>query len=201
MGKSATEAELLIAISTGDQIALQSLWQLWAHKVQLFVRYSLAPSGDDAAALAQEVTADVFHEVWRHPLRYDGRVEFGTWLLSIARHRAIDVLRQRQRRTTHEQQWDDEEVAQVPDEALPPDELLSKSQERKAVMQCLTRLRNPLQREAMMLWALEDMPLVQIAQLQQCPENTVKTRLFHGRKNMRECVERFLKWAVPDHAQ
>lgn len=199
IGESAAEAELLMAIAGGDQIALQKLWQLWANKVQLFVRYCLAPSGPEAAALAQEVTADVFHEVWCHPLRYDGRVAFGAWLLGIARQRSIDVLRQRQRRLEHEQAWDESQVGDIADDALAPDEQLSQNQERKAVMQCLKRLRNPLQREAMILWALEDMPLLQISQMQQCPENTVKTRLFHGRKNLRECVERFLKWAMPEH--
>jgi len=50
------------------------------------------------------------------------------------------------------------------------------------------------QREALHLVFYEDMSLGEIAQLQDCPENTVKTRLFHARRKMRECLERQTRW-------
>ena len=184
--------ELLQAMAAGDQQALRMLWRQWAGKVQMFVRMQLQPCGDEAQSLAQEVTADVFHELWLHPLRYDGRVAFNTWLYTIARNKAVDCLRKRQRRLQVEQPAADEELGAVPDDAPGPEAQLRVAQDKKAVLHCLERLRNPLQREALLLWAVEDMPLADIAQTQQCPENTVKTRLFHGRKNLRVCLQQWL---------
>lgn len=176
-------------MQSGDQQALATLWQAWAGKVQMFARMQLAPCGAEAEPLAQEVVADVFHDLWRHPGRFDGRVAFGTWLLTLARNKSIDCLRRRQRRAAVEQPAGEDDFSAIPDPAQGPEARLHAAQDRQAVQECLKRLRNPLQREALLLWALEDMALAQIAQTQQCPENTVKTRLFHGRKNLRLCLE------------
>ena len=184
--------DLLQAMAAGEQQALRMLWQQWAGKVQLFVRMQLSPCGDEATSLAQEVTADVFHEVWLNPSRYDGRVAFNTWLFTIARNKAVDCARKRTRRLQMERQADDEDFHSVPDPAPGPEGQLNAAQDKKAVLYCLQRLRNPLQREALLLWAVEDMPVADIAHTQQCPENTVKTRLFHGRKNLKICLQQWL---------
>ena len=188
--------DLLHAMHQGDQQALRVVWQEWAGKVQTFVRMQLAVCGDEALALSQEVTADVFYDLWNQPLRYDGRVAFNTWLYTLARNKAVDCRRSWQRRTQMEQAAGDDDFTSLADDAPGPDARLSAAQDKKAVLYCLMRLRNPLQREALMLWAVEDMPLVDIAQTQQCPENTVKTRLFHGRKNLRTCLQQWLRLEV-----
>ena len=192
MEPSRSVQDLLQAMAAGEQQALRVLWQQWAQKVQMFVRMQLSPCGDEAISLAHEVTADVFHEVWLNPLRYDGRVAFNTWLFTIARNKAVDCVRKRTRRLQMEQQADDEDFHSVPDPTPGPEGQLNAAQDKKAVLYCLQRLRNPLQREALLLWAVEDMPVADIAQTQQCPENTVKTRLFHGRKNLKICLQQWL---------
>ena len=196
MERSRSAQDLLHAMHLGDQQALRILWQQWAGKVQAFVRMQLTVCGDEALALSQEVTADVFHDLWVDPLRYDGRVAFNTWLYTLSRNKAVDCRRHWQRRSQVEQFADDDEFTSRADEGPGPEQQLNAVQDRNAVLYCLRRLRNPLQREALMLWAVEDMPLVEIAQTQQCPENTVKTRLFHGRKNLRTCLQQWLRLEV-----
>lgn len=190
---SASPQQLLRAMQSRDQQALNILWKDWAHKVQFYVRSKLASSGLDVEHYAQEVVADVFHDLWRYPERYDGRVAFNTWLFTVARNKAIDRLRQHQRRAAVEESAGDEDFSDVPDDAPTPELQLHHRQQRNAVMRCLERLRNHLQREALLLWAIEDMPLADIASTQQCPENTVKTRLFHGRKNLHSCLQQSLR--------
>lgn len=179
----------LAALKSGDEQALKALWQDWAGKVQVFARLQLAPCGAEAEPLAQEVTADVFLDLWRHPDRYDGRVAFGTWLLTLARNKAVDRLRQRRLGATLQTDLSDAAWQALPDDAPTPPEALARQQRRRGVLDCLRRLGNALQREALMLWALEDMPLQDIARLQNTPENTVKTRLFHGRRHLRDCLQ------------
>ena len=59
------------------------------------------------------------------------------------------------------------------------------------MLKCLLRLRNPMQRESLTLWALDDLSVADIAHIQHAPEGTVKTRLFHGRINFRQCIQRW----------
>ena len=67
-------AELLAAMAAGDQRALDVLYRAWSPRVRVFARLQLSGSGLDVHAVADEVTVDVFHDIWRAPMRYDGRV-------------------------------------------------------------------------------------------------------------------------------
>jgi RNA polymerase sigma factor (sigma-70 family) len=196
MQPESTPAELLAAVRSGDTRALDSLYRSWSPKVRLFARMQVLPSGLDADALADEVTIDVFHDLWRYPERFDGRVAFNTWLFTLARNKAIDRLRHLQRHPPSEELDGIDPPADAQHE--PPAQLAAQ-QRQHGVMDCLRRLRNPLQRESLMLWALEDMPLAAIARLQNSPENTVKTRLYHGRLNLRACLERWLAREGDNH--
>ncbi len=188
-------AELLAAIAGGDQRALDILYRAWSGRVKVFVRAQLHGSGLDAVAIADEVTVDVFHDVWRAPLRYDGRVGFSTWLLTIARNKAVDQLRRNGGRAAREESIDsdgfDQAALELAGHAPGPQAGYEAAQRRQAVLKCLQRLRNPLQRESLTLWALDDMSVGEIARIQSAPEGTVKTRLFHGRGNLRQCIERW----------
>lgn len=187
-------AELLAAMAAGDQRALDSLYRAWSARVRVFARLQLAGCGLDTHAIADEVTIDVFHDVWRAPMRYDGRVAFGTWLLTLARNKAVDQIRRHGKRVARETALSDDAgaMAALLDEAdhdPGPQAMQEGSQRRHAVLRCLQRLRNPMQRESLTLWAIDELSVADIAQIQQAPQGTVKTRLFHGRSNLRRCLE------------
>lgn len=187
-------AELLAAMASGDQRALVALYRAWSPRVRVFARLQLSGSGLDVHAVADEVTVDVFHAIWRAPMRYDGRVAFGTWLLTLARNKAVDQIRRHGKRLAREVPLDSdsEEQAQEQAEYDPGPQVARESlQRRHAVLKCLLRLRNPMQRESLTLWALDDLSVADIAHIQQAPEGTVKTRLFHGRINLRQCIQRW----------
>lgn len=188
-------AELLAAMASGDQRALDALYRAWSPRVRVFARLQLSGSGLDVHAVADEVTVDVFHDIWRAPMRYDGRVAFGTWLLTLARNKAVDQIRRHGKRLAREVPLDsdsEEQAQQEQAEYDPGPQVARESlQRRHAVLKCLLRLRNPMQRESLTLWALDDLSVADIAHIQQAPEGTVKTRLFHGRINLRQCIQRW----------
>ena len=186
-------AELLAAMAAGDQRALDILYRAWSPRVRVFARLQLSGSGLDVHAVADEVTVDVFHDIWRAPMRYDGRVAFGTWLLTLARNKAVDQIRRHGKRLAREVPLDsDSEEQQEPADYDPGPQVARENlQRRHAVLKCLLRLRNPMQRESLTLWALDDLSVADIAHIQQAPEGTVKTRLFHGRINLRQCIQRW----------
>lgn len=188
--------ELLAAMAGGDHRALEVLYREWSRKVRLFAHARLQRCGLDADAIAGEITVDVFHELWRDPMRYDGRVAFATWLFTLTRNKTIDQIRRHGKRQAIEDSFDEDgEIghdAGVEAETAPdPLALQENAQRRTAVQRCLQRLRNPLQRESLTLWALEDLSVFDIARIQDVAEGTVKTRLFHGRINLRQCMERW----------
>lgn len=190
-------SELLAAMAGGDQRALDALYRGWSRKVRVFAHARLLRCGLDADAIADEVTVDVFHDLWRAPLRYDGRIEFASWLLTLTRNKTVDQIRRHGKRQAAEVLLDEEgeleQAAATQLEMMAPSPMVlqENAQRRSAVLNCLRRLRNPLQRESLTLWALEDMSVVEIARIQGTVEGTVKSRLFHGRLNLRQCLERW----------
>ena len=73
-----------------------------------------------------------------------------------------------------------------------PFDLLADRQREHHVRHCLERLSNE-HRECMHLVFFEGMSLGEVAQLQACPEGTVKTRMFHARQKLRTCLSLMLK--------
>jgi RNA polymerase sigma-70 factor (ECF subfamily) len=71
-------------------------------------------------------------------------------------------------------------------------ELLAQRQRREGVQHCMARLSED-HRECIHLVFYEGMSLAEVAQVQSCPENTVKTRLFHARQKLRNCLKLLLE--------
>src|ERR1044072_4056698 len=87
----ATSDEVLIGrIASGDRLAMQVLFA--RHHVRGF-RFVLRLVRDEAAA--EDLISEVFLDVWRQAGRFEGRAAVSTWLLAIARFKALSALRGR----------------------------------------------------------------------------------------------------------
>lgn len=174
---------LLGRMAGHDERALRELHQLFARRIYLF---AVARLRDDDAA--QTVMIDTLFEVWKHPDRFRGESRFSTWLLGIAKYKVLTALRSRDQ--PHEDIDDYAEVIADPGAGIV--EQLEDNQRGRLLQDCIDKL-NQAQRECVQLVFLEGMALAEIASVQKVPEGTVKTRLFHGRKNLKECVERRMR--------
>lgn len=141
---------------------------------------------------AEEVVVETMYEVWSHASRYSGQSTIRTWVLGIARHKLLDKLRDRYRHQ-HES-LDDEALGGNDAESEAPEgfERVARREHHDMIVHCAGKLPED-QREALHLALYEDLPLADIALVQACPENTVKTRLFHARRKMKECLQRLFK--------
>jgi RNA polymerase sigma-70 factor (ECF subfamily) len=173
--------DLMRRIAAKDEAALEQLYRLMAPRIFAFAQRRL----DDAAS-SDEVVSETLYEVWNHASRFRGDSQPSTWILGIARHKLLDKLR---RKTGLEFQEMDEEVLNVADESPGMFAVLAERQQRAQVALCLDALPQ-VQRECLHLVFFEDLALADIAAIQGCPENTVKTRLFHARRKMRDCLKR-----------
>lgn len=170
-------AELLERIAEGDEAALSQFYQSYHARVYAFVRRRL-----NDPAEAAEVLNEVMLEVWRKASRFEGRSQPLTWVLGIAHHKALDALRRRGRRQTEEL---DETLPD--DDAAPAAELLAAAQNAEVVRRCIEKLSDA-HRLMVHLAFFEDMPYPDIARVAECPVGTVKTRVFHAKRLLKECL-------------
>lgn len=178
---------LLRRIAGGDEAALAEFYDLWTERVHT-VAYWILKDVDDA----EDVVEETFWQVWRTAGRYDGRRASGaTWLMLIARSRALDRLRSRSRR----EEWmgspstagalrDDAATGQ---REVPSAEV--ERRERQAELVSALAGLPPEQREAVELAYLEGLSHSEIALRISQPLGTVKTRIRLAMQKLRQGLE------------
>jgi RNA polymerase sigma-70 factor (ECF subfamily) len=170
---AACDAARIARIATGDKLAMRALFA--RHHVRIF-RFVARLVRDHQ--LAEDVVSEVFLEVWRHAAAFEARSAASTWLLSIARFKALSALRRR-----GDAQLDEAAAAAIPDAADDPEIAIRKKERGEILRDCLTRL-SPDHREIIDLVYYQGMAIGEVAAIVGIPESTVKTRMFHARKQL-----------------
>lgn len=173
---------LLRQVAGRDERAFARLYESVSRRVFAFAMHRLR---DPVAA--GEIVSETLYEVWRSPTAFRGDAKFSTWLLGIARHKLLDRLRSRGPEHEDIDEYHDELPSIAPDGFA----TLALQQRRDGVLACLDRLVDP-HRECLYLVFYESLSLAEIAGLQGVPENTVKTRLFHARAKIKQCLQSML---------
>jgi RNA polymerase sigma-70 factor (ECF subfamily) len=171
---------LLARIERADEDAFRALYRAFSRRLYAYVLRQL---GDPAQA--EEIVADTLYEVWRRPAAFRGDSQFSTWLIGIARNKVLMAFRGRKPDSKHE---DLESIAEVlPAEGGSAFDAVAEAQRRQGVLQCMDKLSDE-HRECVHLVFYEGLALAEVAEVQGCPENTVKTRLFHARQKLKNCL-------------
>ena len=166
--------------------AIKTLYLAFNLPIRNFIWHSISQD----TSLIEEVTQDTFMDVWNYPDRFRGESKFKTWLLSIARHKALDYLRR------HNKDFDSletvEETLQASEMALP--DQIQEIQVKKAILSCLEMLgaNNKLSmqhRQVLHLAYVEDQTLGEIATILNCLKENVKTQLHYARLRIRNCLQ------------
>lgn len=180
------DRQLLTEVADGRESALCTLYQRYESRVYRYAMIRLGEPGD-----ASDVVNDVMLQVWRAAGAFAGRSKVSTWILGIAHHKVIDHLRRRGR---HQGEELDE---QMPDDSTPAvEDRLSAEQDFSHLQDCMQQL-SAVQRQVLELTFFDDCSYPEVAQIMDCPSGTVKTRVFHARKLLRECLERLSGRGVP----
>src|SRR5262245_47141336 len=88
--QNSSDLALVRGLAQGDRLAMRTLYARHHIAVHRFVLRIV-----HEYALAEDVLSEVFFDVWRHADRFEGRASVKTWLLAIARHKALSACRQR----------------------------------------------------------------------------------------------------------
>jgi RNA polymerase sigma-70 factor (ECF subfamily) len=171
-----SDVELLHAVARGDEAALARLYD--GYRVILFgLLVRILSSREEA----EDILQDVFIQVWRRAKDFDeNRGRPFTWLVTLARSRAIDRLRQlgaRQRLATGAAQEQTEKVSDALSDTI-------KVAQRETVRHALAELPAE-QRHALVLAYFEGLTQSEIAAKLNAPLGTIKTRMRSGMIRLR----------------
>ena len=177
-GAYSSDEMLVTRIAAGDKLAMQALFA--RHRASVY-RWLLRFVGNET--VAEDLLSDVFFDVWQQAGRFEGRAAVTTWLLSIARFKALSARRRR----THAE-LDETIEATVADSADDPEIALQKKSRSELVRTALMKL-SPDHREIIDLVYYHEKSVEDCALILGIPAATVKTRMFYARKKLAEQVQ------------
>ncbi|HEX3938220.1 MAG TPA: sigma-70 family RNA polymerase sigma factor [Xanthobacteraceae bacterium] len=170
---------LLGAVATGDEAAFERLYiETRAKLYGVLLRILGRP------ALADEVMQETYLKVWKMADRFDPALASPiTWMVAIARNRAIDIVRKRGEVSIEE----DPEALEVASEAPAPLARREMTEELKQLLFCLGKL-DPEKQRIVLLAYYSGWSRDRLAQKLDIPVNTVKTWLRRSLLEIRECM-------------
>ena len=177
-GEYSSDEMLVERIAAGDKLAMQVLFA--RHRTNVY-RWLFRFVGNET--VAEDLLSDVFFDVWQQAGRFEGRAAVTTWLLSIARFKALSA---RRRRTDAE--LDETIEATVADSVDDPEIALQKKGRNELLRQAITKL-SPEHREIIDLVYYHEKSVDEAAKVLGIPSATVKTRMFYARKKLAELVQ------------
>jgi RNA polymerase sigma-70 factor (ECF subfamily) len=169
---------------SGDEAALGALYDRWSRVAHAYVLHLLGDADE-----AEDVIEESFWQLWRQAERYEQRRgSVGTWIITVARSRALDRLRVRQRRR--------EDPLPPPSTPAPPDlvardadpSAAADAADRRALVLAALTALPPEQRAAIELAYFSGLSQTEIAAHTGLPLGTVKTRMRLGMRKLRELL-------------
>lgn len=162
----------------GDEQAFKALYETYA---PMLASYIFGVTNDKA--IIEDVVNEAFFKAWRALGRFRGESDFGTWITTIARRILFDMYKKNQNTE------DLSEVDDIPDDQSSPFENVSINGQAALIKKALVSL-SPEHREVLQLMYMQGKSIQEIAELIDCPVNTVKTRIFHARKKLKKIIDK-----------
>jgi RNA polymerase sigma-70 factor (ECF subfamily) len=175
--QQSADSDLLDRIAVGDKLALQALFA--RHNVAVY-RFLLRLVKNEA--LAEDLVNEVFVDVWKNADKFEGNSQVSTWILAIARFKALSALRRRK-----DASLDEVEAAAIPDSSDNPEICLQKKDRVAILRECMSHLSSD-HREIIDLVYYHEKSVEEAAKIVGVPMSTVKTRMFYARKRMSELL-------------
>jgi RNA polymerase sigma-70 factor, ECF subfamily len=175
--QDSSDEALISLIAEGDKRAMQVLYA--RHNVRVY-RFILRLTGNQS--LAEDLVSEVFLDVWRQADGFEAKSQVSTWLLAIARYKALSALR---RRT--DEPLDDQMAASIEDTADNPETVVGTNNRNMIVQKCLTQL-SAAHREVIDLVYYHEKSVDEVARIVGVPAATVKTRMFYARNKMADLL-------------
>ena len=174
---AASDQALINRIAGGDQLAMRTLYA--RHRIPLY-RWLLRIVRNET--VAEDLLSDVFLDVWRQAASFQGRASVSTWLLAIARYKALSA-----RRARVDAELDARLASTIADPADDPEAVLQKKNRSEVLRDSLASL-SPEHSEVIDLVYYHGKSVKEVADITGVGEATVKTRMFYARRKLADLV-------------
>lgn len=175
------DQELLVRIGIGEKEALETIYERYSTAVYSLARYMLR-----SEPVAEEATQEAFLNIWLKASSYNSsRGQPKTWIMSVAHHRIIDIIRSRRRAAAVSDPKEYETLDLLPSEHIGTDEAVVRNLEAERVRSALERLP-AAQQEVVTLAYFGGLSQSEIATRLGQPLGTVKTRARLALQKLRE---------------
>jgi RNA polymerase sigma-70 factor (ECF subfamily) len=175
--ETASDESLIRRIAAGDQLAMRTLFA--RHRIPLY-RWLLRIVRDETAA--EDLVSDVFLDVWRQAASFQGRASVSTWLLAIARYKALSA-----RRARVDAELDERIASTLVDPADDPEAALQEKNRSEVLRHSLASL-SAEHGEVIDLVYYHGKSVKEVADIIGVGEATVKTRMFYARRKLASLV-------------
>jgi RNA polymerase sigma-70 factor (ECF subfamily) len=172
------EYDLFQRIIEGDALAFEAFYKHYYPRLFRFIlRTTRHPE------TIEELIQETLLVVWEKPERFDYTSKISTWVFGIAYHKALKSISKTARRN------DDVDVDELNNTIGDPLANLAENAETQDWLNCALDILSADQRAVIELTFYHGLAYQDIAKVLDCPENTVKTRMFHARKKLQAFVE------------
>jgi len=178
-GSAATPEDLRLfaGVRARDRNAFEALYRLYHPRLSRFLLNLL-----HRPQLVEEVLNDTLFVVWDRSETFRGASKLSTWIFAIAYRKAMKALRRL------DEPVEDHDAEFRPGEGDAPDAPINHRRTHNALLAALAQL-SPDHRAVVDLTYFHEMAYREIAEIMDCPVDTVKTRMFHARRHLRRMMD------------
>jgi len=167
------EARLLDRVAKGELRAFEELYRLYHPRLSRFL-FSVIRRPH----LVEEALNDTMLAVWTRPESYSGASKPSTWIFAIAYRKALRALR------GQDEPQEDKLAERRPSPEPGPDRQLDRREAQAALLRAIGELSAD-HRAVVDLCYFHEIGYREIAEIMECPVDTVKTRMFHARRHLK----------------
>lgn len=173
-----SDGDLIKRIAGRDAAAMHILYVRYRAKTFNYIHRLVREKED-----AEDLVSQAFLEVWHAAATFEHRSSVSTWLLAIARFKALHHFRQRKR-----DRIDDVEISEEIDDAETPEAMIDRLKTNELLRSCIAKLC-PARRKVVDLVYYQERSVVEASAILGIPCATVKTRMFYARKELATLLE------------
>jgi RNA polymerase sigma factor (sigma-70 family) len=173
----AVDLRLIARVSQGDRRAFDELYRKYQSRLGRFLANVVRQP-----QIVEEVFDDTLMVVWERAADFKGESKLSTWIFAIAYRKAMNALRR------HDLPIEDHEADNRVSDDIGPEEAFGRKRQRALLLDAMANLSAD-HRAVVELTYFQDLGYREIADIMECPLDTVKTRMFYARRQLKRCLD------------
>ena len=170
------DVRLIEKVARRDLRAFEELYRAYHPRLARFIRTIVR-----SVPLVEEVLDDTMMVVWRHSDRYNGKSKVSTWIFAIAYRKALKALKR------HQEPIEDKHAETRESDEAGPELEVGRRQTQQALIRAISELSRD-HRAVVDLTYFHGIGYREIAEIMECPVDTVKTRMYYARRHLKRVL-------------